>query len=510
MIAGSNKKNNPKIMKNKAPDTYIIIFFVVLFAALLTYLIPQGKFETRQHSYQYKDQTRTKTVLDPDTYKLAKTEKGKPLIDGVPIFGSDGETGILNYAFDGLTSGDKWSAAVGVVAFILIIGGAFGIVMETGAIESGILTMVKYTKDKEILIIPAMFFLFSLGGAIFGMGEEAIAFAMILIPMMVAMGYDSITGVLITFVATQIGFATSWMNPFGVAIAQGVADVPVMSGAIFRIIMWAFFTLAGIIFTTIYARNIKKNPKQSLAWESDAYFRDDLSKKAKLDTAFGTGDKLVVLTVILTVIWIIYGVIAKGYYIPEIASQFFVMGLVAGIIGVLFSLNNMQANDIARGFKQGARDLLGAALVVGMAKGIILVLGGDNPGEPSVLNTILFRTGNAVADFAAPISAWFMYLFQSIFNFFVVSGSGQAALTMPLMAPLADIVNVNRQVAVLAFQLGDGFTNVIVPTSAALMGTLGVAHLDWTKWAKFQFKLQIVFFILGSFFVIAAVLMGFS
>lgn len=497
-------------MKHKAPDTYIIIFFVVLFAALLTYLIPKGKFATREHTYQYKGQTRTKTVLDPATYKIAKTEQGQPLIEGVPVFGSDGETGILNYAFDGLTSGDKWSAAVGVVAFILIIGGAFGIVMETGAIESGILTMVKYTKDKEILIIPAMFFLFSLGGAIFGMGEEAIAFAMILIPMMVAMGYDSITGVLITFVATQIGFATSWMNPFGVAIAQGVADVPVMSGASFRIIMWAFFTLTGIIFTTIYARNIKKNPEKSLAWESDAYFRDDLSRKDKLDAEFSPGDKLVVLIVILTVIWIIYGVTAKGYYIPEIASQFFVMGLAAGLVGVVFNLNDMQINDIAKGFKQGARDLLGAALVVGMAKGIILVLGGDNPGEPSVLNTILYRTGNAVADFSAPISAWFMYLFQSVFNFFVVSGSGQAALTMPLMAPLADIVNVNRQVAVLAFQLGDGFTNVIVPTSAALMGTLGVAHLDWTKWVKFQFKLQIGLFILGSIFVITAVLMGFS
>lgn len=494
--------------KLKAPDTYVIIFFVVLFAAALTYLIPNGKFKTRQHTYQYKGKTRTKTVLDPSTFEAVKQGDENPKVNGVPIFSTHGETGFLNYAFDGLTSGDKWGTAVGVVAFILVIGGAFGIVMETGAIESGILTMAKYTQDRDILIIPVMFFLFSLGGAVFGMGEEAIAFAMILVPMMVALGFDSITGVLVTFVATQIGFATSWMNPFGVAIAQGVAGVPVMSGALFRILMWSFFTLAGIIYTTYYAKNIKKNPRQSLAWESDSYFRDDLSRKEALKSDFGLGDKLVILAVLLTVIWIIYGVVAKGYYIPEIATQFFVMGLLAGIIGVVFNLNGMKINDIAKGFRQGARDLLGAALVVGMAKGIILVLGGDDPSQPSVLNTILYTAGNSVADFSAAISAWFMYVFQSIFNFFVVSGSGQAALTMPLMAPLADIVKVNRQVAVLAFQLGDGFTNIIVPTSAALMGTIGVAHLDWTKWAKFQFKLQIGLFILGSLFVIGAALFG--
>ncbi|HMA61475.1 MAG TPA: putative basic amino acid antiporter YfcC [bacterium] len=495
--------------KLKAPDTYVIIFFVVLFAAALTYFIPPGKFETRQHTYQYKGKTRTKTVLAPSTFETVKQDNGNSKVDGVPIFGTHGETGFLNYAFDGLTSGDKWGTAVGVVAFILVIGGAFGIVMETGAIESGILKMAEYTKDKDILIIPVMFFLFSLGGAVFGMGEEAIAFAMILVPMMVALGFDSITGVLVTFVATQIGFATSWMNPFGVAIAQGVAGVPVMSGALFRIFMWSFFTLVGIVYTTLYAKKIKKNPTQSLAYETDAYFRDDLARKEDLESDFSLGDKLVVLAVLLTVIWIIYGVVAKGYYIPEIASQFFVMGLIAGVIGVIFNLNNMKINDIAKGFRQGARDLLGAALVVGMAKGIILVLGGEDPSQPSVLNTILYTAGNSVADFSASISAWFMYVFQSIFNFFVVSGSGQAALTMPLMAPLADIVKVNRQVAVLAFQLGDGFTNIIVPTSAALMGTIGVAHLDWTKWAKFQFKLQIGLFLLGSLFVIGAALFGF-
>ncbi len=494
----------------KSPDTYVIIFFVVLFAALLTYLIPLGKFKTKQVTYEYKGQMRTKTVLNPETFSLVKNEQDKPKIEGAPLFESKERTGVLNYVFEGIASGDKWSAAVGVVAFILVIGGAFGIVMKTGAVEAGILAMIERTQGREILIIPVMFFLFSLGGAVFGMGEEAIAFAMILVPLVVAMGYDGITGVMITFVATQIGFATSWMNPFGVAIAQGIAGVPVMSGALFRILMWLLFTLIGTVYTLRYARYIKKNPTRSLSYRSDGYFRRDIAEKTRLDSRFELGDKLVILAILATIIWIIDGVISKAYYIPEIASQFFVMGLVAGIIGVIFKLNDMGINDIAIGFREGARDLLGAALVVGMAKGIILVLGGDDPGSPSVLNTILYQVGSAVGELPTALSAWFMYFFQSIFNFFVVSGSGQAALTMPLMAPLADIVAVKRQVAVLAFQLGDGFTNLIVPTSAALMGTLGVAHIDWTRWAKFQLKLQGILFVLGSLLVIAAVLMGFS
>ena len=199
-----------------------------------------------------------------------------------------------------------------------------------------------------------------------------------------------------------------------------------------------------------------------------------------------------------------------AYYIHEIATQFFIMGLVAGIIGVIFKLNNMKINDIAESFRDGAKDLLGAALVVGMAKGIVLVLGGDSPSEPTVLNTVLFHAGQSLKGFPTYLSAWFMYVFQSVFNFFVVSGSGQAALTMPLMSPLAEIVGVTKQVAVLAFQLGDGFTNLIVPTSGALIGTLAVARLDWAKWAKFQIKFQFILFALASAFVIGAVLIGFN
>ncbi|WP_270181047.1 putative basic amino acid antiporter YfcC [Alkalihalobacillus sp. CinArs1] len=493
----------------KMPHTFVIVFFVVLAAAVLTYFIPKGTFETKDVTYVHQGQEQTKTVLIPDSFSYVKDDEGNAVREGVSLFEPFGEAGFLNYVFEGLVSGSKWGSAVGVVAFILIIGGAFGIIMRTKAIDQGILSIIDKTKGREVLIIPLMFVLFSLGGAIFGMGEEAIAFAMILIPLVVALGYDAITGVMITYVATQIGFATSWMNPFGVAIAQGVSGIPVLSGAPFRIVMWIVFTLVGVLYTMWYANRIRKDPSKSLSTESNQYFKD-YNKNQELDSRFSLGHGLVVITLFAGVGWIIWGVIKDAYYIPEIATQFFTIGLVAGIIGVIFKLNNMTVNDIAEGFTDGAKDLLPAALVVGMAKGIVIILGGDAAGEPSVLNTLLYSAGNVVDDFPQAVSAWFMFLFQSVFNFFVVSGSGQAALTMPLMAPLADIAGVTRQVAVLAFQLGDGLTNIIVPTSAALMGTLGAARMDWGTWFKFIIKFQLVLFALASIFVITASLMNFQ
>ena len=208
-------------------------------------------------------------------------------------------------------------------------------------------------------------------------------------------------------------------------------------------------------------------------------------------------------------VWVIWGVMENGYYIPEIASQFFIMGLVAGVIGVAFKLNGMKLNDIASSFKQGAADLVGAAIIVGMAQGIMLVLGGSSPTEPTVLNTILHGISDAFVGLSGTLAAILMYVFQSVFNFFVVSGSGQAALTMPIMAPLADLLGVTRQTSVLAFQLGDAFTNLIVPTSGCLMGSLAIARIDWSKWVKFMWKFLGVLVLCAVATIIIASVIGF-
>lgn len=489
-MSNLNQNSSAKSM----PDAFIILFFVVLIAAIATHIIPAGKFETTVD-----DQT-GKTVLASDSYQQVENYQG------VPMFAEGGNIGFLNFAFEGMVSGDKWGSAIGVMMFIILTGGAFGIVMKTGAVDNSVLALIAKTQKLEVLFIPILFTLFSLGGAIFGMGEEAIAFCIVLLPLMLAIGYDGITTVLVTYVATQIGFAASWMNPFSVAIAQGIADVPLMSGMEFRIGMWCIFTLIGVIFTMRYASMIKEQPQKSPNYHVEKDDRN--SSTTAISNTFDKADIAILLGFFAAIVWVIWGVIARGYYIPEIASQFFTMGVFIGVIAVFFK--RLTVNQAADAFKHGAKELLPAAMIVGMAKGIVIILGGDQADQPSVLNTILFGASNVIGDLPTVLSAQLMFVFQSVFNFFIASGSGQAALTMPLMAPLADLVGVSRQIAVLAFQLGDGLTNIIIPTSASLIGCLGVARIDWLVWAKFISKFMLLMMFVAAFFIMIAVLINFS
>lgn len=464
------------------PDALVILFFVVMAAAILTYVIPAGHFEMTT------PQAGEKATIIADSFKTVGTH-------GVPLFADQGGVGFFNFAFEGMVSGSKWGSAIGVMMFIIITGGAFGIVMKSGAVNNGILALINKTQKLDYLFIPILFVMFSLGGAIFGMGEEAIAFCIVLLPLMRALGFDALTTVLVTYVATQIGFAASWMNPFSVAIAQGIADVPLLSGAPFRMAMWLIFTLVGCVFTVRHA-NATRQLKTAESSE----------KVIVQDSVFSRLDSIILLVFALSIVWVIWGVVEKGYYLPEIASQFFAMGCVIAAVSVVGK--RMTLNDSADAFKHGAQELLPAAMIVGMAKGIVILLGGDNPAEPSVLNTVLYYAGQTIGDFPNYISALLMLVFQSVFNFFIASGSGQAALTMPLMAPLADLVGVSRQVAVLAFQLGDGLTNIIIPTSASLIGCLGVAKVDWVVWARFIAKFTFTLLSLAASFIVLAVLIN--
>lgn len=498
---------SPAKTKWQMPDTLILIFIVGLFAAAMTYVIPVGQFDSQQVSFMADGVEKTRTVINPESFRYVIDASGELVYNKVQLFASGGGIGLMNFLFEGLVSGSKWGSAIGVIMFMLIIGGAFGIVMRTGTIDNGILKLIDKTKGNEVLFIPVLFLLFSLGGAVFGMGEEAIAFAIIIAPLMVRLGYDGITTVMVTYVATQIGFGTSWMNPFSVVIAQGIAGVPIMSGMTFRMVMWACFTLVGIAFTMIYASRIKADPQSSYSFLSDAYLRNADIDEQK--SRWGLGDTLVIITVLATTLWVVWGVVMHAWFIPEIASQFFTMGFVVAIIATIFKLNGMTFNDAARAFKEGAGTMLAPALLVGAAQGVLLLIGGGSD-DPSVLNTILHSAGSVISGLPSAMAAWLMFVFQSIFNFFVTSGSGQAALTMPLLAPLSDIAGITRQVSVLAFQLGDGFTNIIVPTSAPLMATLGVCRVDWGNWVKFVWRFMLLLFVIASITVVGAHIAGFA
>jgi uncharacterized ion transporter superfamily protein YfcC len=507
------------------PDTLVIIFLVTVLAAVSTYWIPVESFDTRRIEYTQGDTVRARQALIPESFKLDMAEDGSARRQTVSLFtaesgngeverwlpsGAVSERGVLNSVFDGLTSGDRYGTAVGVVAFILIIGGAFGIVLRTGAVEAAILWLIHRLAGYKVLCLPVFCVLFSLGGAVFGMSAEAIVLAMVVVPMAVWMGYDSITGVMVTYGASQVGFATSWMNPFSVAVAQGMAEVPVLSGAGFRFGMWAFFTALCVGVVLWHARKVRRNPESSLTFKSDDWFRNLPGAREGLKTAplFSWGDRVVVALFALGVVWIVWGVTARGYFIAEIATQFLAIGNACGLAAVLFRLRDMRLNSIADSFRDGASQLVEAALVVGMAKGIVLVLGGGNPTEPSVINTVLHGASLALRDLSAPVAAGAMYAFQCMFNFFVPSGSGQAALTMPIMGPLADLTGLSRQIAVLAFQLGDGLTNLVIPTSASLMGTLAVARIPWTTWIRFQWRIQLILFAAGFGFLCLGIAVG--
>lgn len=472
----------------RMPDTYLVIGAVALLAYALSFLLTPGLFSVVE---QLRDGTLV-PVIDPDSFRFVEGARG------LPLFSSDGSPALFNAIFEGLVSGDRMGGAVGIMAFILLTGGSFGVVLATGSVNRGLGRLITGSDSDGRVMLTSLFLAFSLGGAVFGMSEEAIPFVMMLVPVMRRLGYDNVTTLLVTYVATQIGFATSWMNPFSVAVAQGIAQLPLLSGLPLRLGMWSVFTVFGIVFTLRYAARTRVS---------------DISAEAlpaAHDHSLRVGDVLILLALAGTIIWIVWGVVFAGYYLPEIATQFVILGITAGVIATVFRLDGMHANKAVQAFRQGAMDLLPAALVVGFARGIVFLLGGDDPVQPSLLNTLLFYGSEAINGFPAWLAAWGMFCFQSVFNFFVTSGSGQAALTMPLMAPLSDLIGVSRQVAVLAFQLGDGLTNMIVPTSASLMGCLGAARLDWLQWVRTVSLFFLGLFMLGSLFVVLASVYGYS
>jgi len=477
-------------LARRLPDTYLLIAAVGLLVFLAGFVFTPGRFEL--HAVSLADGSVSQAV-DPASFRyVAEAERARLFASG-----EDGR-GLFNAVYEGLVSGSRTGGAVAIIAFILLTGGAFGVIMATGAIDRALGRLVDGEAADSPWMLAALFAVFSLGGAVFGMGEEVIPFVLMLVPVMTRLGYDRVAVVLVTYAATQVGFATSWMNPFSVAIAQGIADLPLFSGMPLRIAMWALFTLFGIAFTLLYAARTRSPRAPAPAAPGDA------------SPSLGGGDWLILAALAATIAWIVWGVIAGGYYLPEIATQFVALGIVAAVVGCALRLDGMTPNGAVAAFRDGAQALLPAALIIGFARGIVYLMGGDDPTAPSLLNTFLHFGSTSLNGLPVWLAAWLMYLGQSVFNFFVTSGSGQAALTMPIMAPLSDLVGVTRQVAVLAFQLGDGLTNIVVPTSAALMGSLGAARVEWLDWVRGIAWFFGGLFLLSSLFVIGATLAGFA
>lgn len=461
------------------PDVLALLLALAAVLAALTWWVPAGRFGVDDSG-----------LIDLASYQRVDTGSG------VGLFSED-SIGFLNFFFEGLVAGDRYGATVGIMAFLLLIGGVFGIVQRSGAIDAGLNALIGRVGDRPSMMLMVLFVAFSAGGAVFGMGEEAIAFAVLLVPFLRGLGYPAALGVLLTYGATQIGFATSWMNPFNVVVAQGIAEVPPLSGAWLRFPMWCVFTLVAATWTVWLGHRMR------------APMATPAAGPYKPTVALAMADRLILLAVVVTVVWVIWGVTVHQYYLPEIASQFFTLGLVAALIARAAPSRRIPVNDLVDAFVQGAANLLPAVLVVAMAKGLVLLLGGSDPQQASVMNTLLYASASLVAGLPEVLAAWLMLVVQAGINLLVTSGSGQAALTMPIMAPLGDLLGVSRQTTVLAFQLGDGLTNLIAPTSAALMGTLGVARVDWLDWVRLIWPFVAAMLALASLVVVLSSVIGY-
>ena len=462
------------MLKNlRMPNTFVLLFSLLVMIAIATWFVPGGKYETHVVD--------GKTLIDPDSFHYVNANpQGFVALMMSPIKG--------------------FVEAALIIGFILIVGGAFGVLQKTEAIDSMIKTVVQANRKSRFvraMIIPVFVTLFSLGGATFGMAEEAIPFVLIFIPLALALGYDSIVGVAIPFVGSQVGFAAAFLNPFNVGIAQKIADVPIFSGIGFRLIVWAIATALTIAFLMWYAARIKKNPVLSPSYEIDQERRLLAKDDGLAEFAGMTGaHKLVLLLFSGALITMVVGVVKFGWFIEEIAALFLVMSILVALVG---RLNSDQFVDT---FIQGAKDLMTTALVIALARATVILA-----RDAQIIDTILHSLMPLIQSSNPIFAAHKMFLIQTIINFFIHSGSGQAALTMPIMAPLADLVGVSRQTAVLAFQFGE-FTTSMIPTSGITVGVLALAKIPWATWAKWMIPLQLIYFVLALVMLAIAVEMG--
>jgi uncharacterized ion transporter superfamily protein YfcC len=492
--------------RSGALDPALLIFAILALCAALTWLVPAGTFE---RSVIEVPGVGTREVVIPGSYEPSTTSSRQ------------GVGAILLAPIRGLV------AASDIVAFVLLVGGAFAVLERTGAVAAGLKRLVRAAERSrrvERLVIPLFMILFSLGGAIFGMAEETIPFVLIFVPLARSLGYDAVVGVAIPFVGSQAGFAAAFLNPFTIGVAQGIAEVPLFSGIGLRIGLWAVITAVAIAFVMAYAARVKRDPAASAvagltppgprpdAGAADGS-GDRRSDAAGAGAGSGTGESgesresgamdrrhlAVLATFGVGVALLVVGVIRFGWYIEEIAALFVGLGIALGVVG------RLRASEISAAFMEGARALVATAVIIGLARGILVVL-----EDGLIIDTLLMAFSSLVDDVGALGSAWVMFAAQTGLNFFVPSGSGQAALTMPVMAPLADLVGVTRQTAVLAYQLGDGFTNLIIPTNPVLIGAISLGGVPWDRWARWMLPLQGVFFALGLAALALAVLSGYG
>lgn len=457
-------EHSEEVTESKGINAFVLIFFVIIIAAILTYILPAGTYE--------RSEIDGRTVVDPTSFSF---------VDSTPV----SFMGIFNSVHLGMIEG------AGIIFFVFIVGGAFGILKATGALGSLVTFLTIKLADKAVLLIPVLMLFFAAGGTLMGMAEETLVYIGILVPLAISLKFDAITGFAIVSLGASVGFSAAVMNPFTVGVAQGVAELPTFSGMGLRIALLATLYITAVWYVWRHAKKVRNNPGLGFYGDHSPDTTVEIDKNFKMQTRH----KMVLIVFLINFIVLIFGVINYGWYITEIAGLFLLFGILIGLIGKL------SLSQIADSFIDGAKLLVPGALVIGFAQAILVIFQSGN-----LMDTILYYTSGLLESMPAALSAIGMFIFQLFFNFLIPSGSGQAALTMPIMAPLADLIGVTRQTAVLAFQLGDGMSNILFPTVGFFMAGLALAGIPWSKWIKWvfpfalmQFGIAIVFLLIAHF-----------
>ncbi len=486
--------------KIRVPNTYVIIFTVLLVCAVSTWFVPGGV---------------------PQTWQV----------------------------FSALYEG--FSQQAGIIAFVLIIGGAFWVVNSTKAVDHGIMKFIarmqgleRYGLIRKLgvgnIVITLVMLLFGLFGAVFGMSEETIAFVAVVIPLARSLGYDDITGVCMVYLAAHVGFAGAMLNPFTIGIAQGMSDLPLFSGIEYRTFCWIVLMAIAIVFVLWYASGIKR--PMNIAESSETVSEEAVEGRAGIRAwicaaiitvilvlfsvfysegcviTIGNGvfetpwmmwaltsvfavvsiwslmsstKMFILVTLLFTIVFMVIGVMGYGWYLPEICALFMGMAVAVGFAA------DYSADEIAKEFIAGAKDIFSAALVIGFAAGIIVIL-----KNGQVIDTMLNSLAVGLDGSSRVGALGAMYGIQNFINLFIPSASAKAAVTMPIMAPFSDMIGISRQATVLAFQFGDGFTNMITPCSGVLMAVLSVAKIPYERWFKWIWKFILLLLIVGFLLLI--------
>jgi uncharacterized ion transporter superfamily protein YfcC len=463
----------------RLPSAYTILFALIVLAAIATWVIPAGIYALNEAGEPI-----------PGTYQEIESKPARILVDSLtaPINGlygiEDEATGNINYYNSGTLFG-----AIDIALFILVIGGFLGVTMKTGAIEIGIASLVERMKGREKLLIPVLMTVFALGGTSFGMAEESLAFYALVITVMIAAGYDALTGFAIVLLGCGIGVLGSTVNPFATGIASGIAGVSISDGLVGRLVILIVGLAIGIAFVLRYAERVRRDPSKSLVYnlkeENEAHFR------AKTDgeqvTMTGT-QKAVLVLFVLAFLVMIYGVIpwedlgipfpTWWWWFPEMTASFLLFAIIIGVVG------RLGEGGLTDSFVDGARDLLGVALIIGIARGITVIM--DN-GQ--ITNTVLHWVEEALGDSG---EVWFLVLMFLLFlplSFVIPSTSGLATLSMPIVAPLAGFIGVSAALVVTAYQSASGVINLVTPTSAVVMGGLAIARVPYGTYLRWVWPL---------------------